>query len=291
MGVELFTTDSADDAVSDPSSGAAKIALEEHTLLDRPDHVERWRTLVPRIPTGMLEKLVPRLADTSERRLEEMDKGGVDLEVLSNVATVQGDLDPATALRLAREANDHLAEVVRARPDKFAAFATTPLQHPAAGVDELERAVTQLGLRGSMIFGQTAGRYLDDPYFDPFWERAEALHVPVYLHASDAPELPPSLHGRPELVGAWSWTAETATHALRIVFGGVFERFPGSRLVLGHMGETLPFLLWRLDQRARVSLIVTADLAPVTQRARKPDLSATHRYPEPSLVRRLVGSG
>ena len=236
----------------EPASAAAKIALEEHTLLPRPDHIERWRTLVPMIPTAMADKLIPQLADTVGRRLEEMDKGGVDLAVLSNVASVQGDAGPAAALRLAREANDHLAEVVRARPGKFAAFATTPLQHPAVGADELERAVTQLGLRGTMLFGHTAGRYLDDPSFDPFWERAQALNVPVYLHAADAPELPSSLRGRPELAGAtWSWTAETATHALRIVFGGVLERFPGTRLVLGHLGETLPFFLWRLDQRAR----------------------------------------
>jgi 2,3-dihydroxybenzoate decarboxylase len=133
-----------------------------------------------------------------------MDKGGVELAVLSNVATVQGDADPAAALRLAREANDHLAEVVRARPDKFAAFATTPLQDPAAGAAELERAVTQLGVRGTMLFGQTAGRYLDDRSSDPFWERAQALNVPVYLHAADAAVLPASLAGRPELVGYWS---------------------------------------------------------------------------------------
>jgi 2,3-dihydroxybenzoate decarboxylase len=228
-----------------------KIALEEHMLLAQPDHIERWRTLVPMIPKAMADRLIPQMADTAQRRLEEMDKGGVDLAVLSNGASVQGDLDPTTALRLAREANDHLAEVVRARPDKFAAFATTALQDPEAGADELERAVTQLGLRGTMLFGHTAGRYLDDPRFYPFWERAEALNVPVYLHASDAPELPASINGRPELVGAtWSWTVETATHVLRLVFGGVFERFPGTRLVLGHAGETLPYVLWRLDQRA-----------------------------------------
>jgi 2,3-dihydroxybenzoate decarboxylase len=238
--------------VPEPAGAGAKIALEEHTLLARPDHIERWRSLVPMLPTATQDELIPRLADTGERRLEEMDKGGVDLAVLSNVGSVQGDADPAAALRLAREANDQLAEVVRARPDRFAAFATTPLQDPAAGADELERAVTQLGLRGTMLFGATGGRYLDDPGFDPFWERAQALGVPVYLHAADAPQLPASLAGRPELVGAtWSWTAETATHALRIVFGGVLERFPRTRLVLGHLGETLPFFLWRLDQRAR----------------------------------------
>jgi 2,3-dihydroxybenzoate decarboxylase len=176
---------------------------------------------------------------------------------------VQGSLDPASALRLAREANDHFAEVVRARPERFAAFATTPLQDPEEGADELQRAVEQLGLIGTMLFGQTGGRYLDDRFFDPFWERAQDLDVPVYLHAADAPALPPSQAGRPELRGpTWSWTAETATHALRIVFGGVFDRFPRVQVILGHMGETLPYFLWRLDQRAAAFADHAASVKP-----------------------------
>jgi 2,3-dihydroxybenzoate decarboxylase len=227
-----------------------KIALEEHVVLDQEDHIDRWRTMVPMIPEQFLPKIVSQLTDTTHR-LELMDQGEIDLAVLSNAAVVQGVLEPQAALRIARESNDHLAEVVRERPDRFAAFATTPLQHPGEGADELQRAVEQLGLVGTMLFGCTDGHYLDDRSFDPFWERAQDLDVPVYLHAADAPTQPPSQAGRPELRGAtWSWTAETATHALRIVFGGVFERFPGVRLILGHMGETLPFFLWRLDQRA-----------------------------------------
>ena len=115
-----------------------KIALEEHVVLDREDHLDRWRTLVQMIPEQFVQQIIPRLTDTS-RRLDLMDQGGVDLAVLSNVATVQGFVEPRAALRLAREANDYLAEVVRARPDRFAAFATTPLQHPQEGADELQR--------------------------------------------------------------------------------------------------------------------------------------------------------
>jgi 2,3-dihydroxybenzoate decarboxylase len=227
-----------------------KIALEEHVLLDREEHIDRWRTIVPMIPQQFQQQLITQLTDTSHR-LEVMDQSGIDLAVLSNAGVVQGSLDPASALRLAREANDYFAEVVRARPERFAAFATTPLQDPQEGADELQRAVEQLGLVGTMLFGQTGGRYLDDRFFDPFWERAQDLDVPVYLHAADAPALPPSQAGRPELRGpTWSWTAETATHALRIVFGGVFDRFPRVQVILGHMGETLPYFLWRLDQRA-----------------------------------------
>jgi 2,3-dihydroxybenzoate decarboxylase len=239
-----------------------KIALEEHMLLDQEDHIDRWRTLVPMIPEQFQQRLIAQLTDTS-RRLEVMDQAGIDLAVLSSGAVVQGSLDPQAALRLARETNDHLAEVVRARPDRFAAFAATPLQHPEEGADEMQRAVEQLGLVGTMLFGQTGGRYLDDRSFDPFWERAQDLGVPVYLHAADAAALPASQAGRPELRGpTWSWTAETATHALRIVFGGVFDRFPDVRVILGHMGETLPFFLWRLDQRAGAFADDAPELAP-----------------------------
>ncbi len=242
-----------------------KIALEEHVLLDREEHVDRWRTLVPMIPEQFQQRIIPRLTDTS-RRLELMDQGEIDLAVLSSGATVQGFLEPGPALRIARESNDHLAEVVRARPDRFAAFATTPLQHPREGADELQRAVEQLGLVGTMLFGHTGGRYLDDRSFDPFWERLQDLDVPVYLHAADAAALPASQSGRPELRGAtWSWTAETATHALRIVFGGVFERFPRVRLILGHMGETLPYFLWRLDQRAAAFADHAPEVTPAEQ--------------------------
>jgi predicted TIM-barrel fold metal-dependent hydrolase len=151
-----------------------KIALEEHVVLDREDYIDRWRTLVPMIPEQFQQRLIAQLTDTS-RRLEVMDQGEIDLAVLSNAAVVQGALEPQAALRIAREANNHLAEVVRARPDRFPAFATTPLQHPQEGADELQRAVEQLGLVGTMLFGQTGGRYLDDRSFDPFWERAQDL--------------------------------------------------------------------------------------------------------------------
>ena len=103
-----------------------------------------------------------------------------------------------------------------------------------------------------MVNGHTNGRYLDERSYDPFWERVEALGVPIYLHPRDPFDAPHMFAGHRELLGAtWSWTVETATHALRLVFGGVFDRHPKARLILGHMGETLPYLLWRLDSRSR----------------------------------------
>ena len=229
-----------------------RIALEEHFVIDQPTHVDRWLTLIPTAPKDITAKIKRPLCDLGEARIAAMAAANIDFAVLSNDATVQGALDAATALTLAREANDRLAKAVQAHPGHFAGFATVPLQDPQAGADEFERAVRDLGMKGAMIFGQTDGRYLDDDRFSPLWERAQALDVPIYLHAADAAVMPATYAGRPELdYATWSWTAETAAHTLRIIFGGVFDRFPRAKLLLGHMGETLPFLLWRLDKRAQ----------------------------------------
>ncbi len=229
-----------------------RIALEEHFVIDEPAHVDRWLTLIPTVPKDITAKIKRPLCDLGEARIAAMAEANIDFAVLSNVGTVQGTLDATTAMTLAREANDHLAKAVQAHPGHFGGFATVPLQDPKAGADEFERAMRDLGMKGAMIIGQTDGRYLDDDRFAPLWERAEALDAPLYLHAADAAVMPATYAGRPELDGAtWSWTAETAAHTLRIIFGGVFDRFPKAKLLLGHMGETLPFLLWRLDKRAQ----------------------------------------
>ena len=229
-----------------------RIALEEHFVIDEPAHVDRWLTLIPNVPRNITAKIKRPLCDLGEARIQAMAEANIDFAVLSNVGTVQGTLDAATAMSLAQQANDHLAKTVQANPAHFAGFATVPLQDPETGADEFERAVRDLGMRGAMIIGQTNGCYLDDDRFTPLWERAEALDAPIYLHAADAAVMPATYARRPELDGAtWSWTAETAAHALRIIFGGVFNRFPKAKLLLGHMGETLPFLLWRLDKRAQ----------------------------------------
>jgi 2,3-dihydroxybenzoate decarboxylase len=229
-----------------------RIALEEHFIIDEPTHVERWRTLVPLIPEDKLSKIKQPLCDLGEGRVAAMAEAGIDFAVLSNVATVQGHLEARTAIKLAREANDRLAEAVQAHPKYFAGFATVPLQDPGAGAAEFERAVRDLGMKGALIIGQTDGAYLDEDRFTPLWEAAQALDVPIYLHAADASVQSATYVGRPELRGAtWSWTAETAAHALRIILGGVFTRFPKARLILGHLGETLPYLLWRIDRRSQ----------------------------------------
>jgi 2,3-dihydroxybenzoate decarboxylase len=198
--------------------------------------------------------VVERLSDFGDRRLHSMEKAGIELAVLSLAGPgVQIERDPAIAAKKAREANDFLAEEIRRRPSRYSGFAHLALQDPRAAADELERCMRDLAFSGAMINGHTNGRYLDDPAHDPFWERAQALSAPIYLHPADPVAPIAALQGHKGLRRAtWEWTFETGTHALRLVFGGVFERFPRVTLILGHLGETLPYLLSRFDSRAKL---------------------------------------
>lgn len=192
-----------------------------------------------------------RLLDITGERLAEMDAAGLDMQVLSlNSPGIQAETDPAVAVAQAAAVNDLLAGVVREHPERFAGFAALPLQDPQAAAKELDRSVTELGMRGALVNAHTQGRYLDDPALRVVWERAEALGVPLYLHPANGVGTPHVIEGHPELVGPmWSWGTETASHFLRCVFGGVFDDFPGAKLLLGHMGEGLPYVMWRLDSR------------------------------------------
>ncbi|MFD6798668.1 amidohydrolase family protein [Streptomyces cyaneofuscatus] len=192
-----------------------------------------------------------RLLDITGKRLAEMDAAGLDMQVLSlNSPGIQAETDPAVAVAQAAAVNDLLAGVVREHPERFAGFAALPLQDPQAAAKELDRSVTELGMRGALVNAHTQGRHLDDPALRVVWERAEALDVPLYLHPANGVGTPHVIEGHPELVGPmWSWGTETASHFLRCVFGGVFDDFPGAKLLLGHMGEGLPYVMWRLDSR------------------------------------------
>lgn len=192
-----------------------------------------------------------RLLELGEERLAAMDEAGLDVQVLSlNSPGIQAEPDPAAAVARAAAVNDLLASVVAEHPTRYAGFAALPLQDPRAAARELDRAVTQLGLRGALVNAHTQGRYLDHPELRVVWERAEGLGVPLYLHPANGVDTPHVIQGHPELVGPmWSWGVDTASHVLRLVFGGVFDDFPEARLLLGHMGEGLPYALWRLDSR------------------------------------------
>lgn len=229
-----------------------KIVLEEHfstpAMSGYASHLEAI------IDPDCFKVYKSRLFDFEELRLNEMDKHGIDMSVLSvTTPGVQAERDRNTAVAKAREANDFLATVIQRNPTRFSGFAHLALQDPVEAANELERAVTQLGLRGALINGHTHGEYLDEEKFWPVWERAQDLGVPIYLHPADAPDVPKALNGYPEMLGpTWAWGMETATHALRMVFSGLFDRFPKATLILGHMGESLPFVLWRLDSRYKM---------------------------------------
>jgi 2,3-dihydroxybenzoate decarboxylase len=230
-----------------------KIALEEHFMF--PGLVEYWKETAANIDRDLFERALGALSDFGERRLETMDKNAVEFAVLSLAGPgVQVERNTETAVRVAREANDLLAHEIQRQSGRYGGFAHLPMQDPRAAADELQRCVTDLGFQGAMINGQSNGVYLDDDRFSPFWERASALDAPIYIHPSNPPDRPYMYSGHPELWGPmWSWGIETANHLMRIIFAGVFDRHPKARVILGHMGEALPFQLWRIDSRWKIS--------------------------------------
>lgn len=246
-----------------------KIALEEHFL--PPDYLDYWADSVAGLPEPAIDNLRRRLLDFGELRLASMDEAGIEIAVLSLAGPgVQCEPDVATATRRAKEANDFLAGEIAKNPKRYRGFAHLALQDPKGAADELERCVSQLGFCGALINGQTGGHYLDEDMYAPFWERAEALNAPIYLHPGDPFRTYHALDGQLQLRRpAWEWTVETGTHALRMIFNGTFERFPGATLVLGHMGETIPYQLWRFDSRAKFNASPTKRKEPPSFYARR----------------------
>jgi len=227
-----------------------KIALEEHFL--SPEYIEPWLPTVAAMPAAKRDYLFGALTDFGERRLASMDKAGIKRAVLGLAGPgAQTERDTAKAIRDAKTSNDFLAREIQKQPDRYSGFAHLAMQDAKAAADELERCVTQLGFCGAMVNNHTNGQYLDHPSLAPFWERAEALGTLIYLHPADPVTVAPVLDGHPGLRRAtWEWGFETGSHALRLIFDGVFDRHPKAKLGLGHLGETLPYLLWRFDSRA-----------------------------------------
>ena len=199
-------------------------------------------------------EMLKRLHDLGEYRISHMDAAGVDMQVLSHGAPSLQKIGADKAAGLARRANDRLAAACQKYPTRFAAFAALPTADPVAAAAELERCV-KMGFKGAMIHGLSNGDFLDEPKFDPIWAMAERLDVPIYLHPSVPHQAVTDVYYKkfmqdfPMVIrAAWGFTVETATIAIRMVLGGVFERHPKLKLILGHFGETLPFLVWRIDQ-------------------------------------------
>lgn len=230
-----------------------KIALEEHfateeTLMDSAGY----------LPPHTWPELKSRLLDIQDRRVRLMDEHGVEIMILSlNAPAVQAIPDPVRASEVARRANDFLAEEVAKRPQRFRAFAALPMQDPAMASRELERCVKELKFVGALVNGFSqigdvnTAVYYDLPQYRPFWATVAALDVPFYLH----PRNPLPIHaqiyeGHSWLLGpTWAFGQETAVHALRLMGSGLFDEHPGLQIILGHMGEGLPYSMWRVDNR------------------------------------------
>jgi predicted TIM-barrel fold metal-dependent hydrolase len=229
------------------------ITIEEHYLAD--GFREAMKKLEGSSARSIYSRVEEKLSDLGAGRLKDMDAGGIDLQVIShNVVNIDA-LSVNEIVRLAQQANDQLAAAVAAHPDRFAGFATLPMTDSRAAADELERAVRSLGFKGACINGTTGGLFLDDPVFLPILERAAALDVPVYIHPAEPPEVVRKAYyeGFDPMVSrflstsGWGWHSELGIHALRLILAGVFDRLPNLQIIIGHMGEMLPFMLARID--------------------------------------------
>jgi len=238
------------------------VALEEHFV--RPDLVARidqttiaergWPINADNQPAAM--KRDAPLEDVGDGRIAALDEAGITVQVLSSATPGPELLDPEAGIAFARDYNDGLAATVAEHPDRYAGFATLPVT-AAAAADELERCVREFGFVGTMINGTTNGKFLDAPDFEPILARAEALDVPIYVHPN---LLVPGVFDRyysglPGTTGftasmsAWGWHSETAVHILRLVLSGALDRHPQLKIIIGHMGEGLPVMLDRFDDK------------------------------------------
>jgi 2,3-dihydroxybenzoate decarboxylase len=252
------------------NAGYKRIASEEAFAF--PELLKRYRTLLDKQPTddpgfsslwgfflGKSEraiKLVSRIQDLGEGRIHDMNESGIAKQVISLTAPGVQVFDAATATSLATSSNDQLAEAVRKYPERFAGLTAIAPQDPRNAAKELERGVKALGLKGAILNSHTRGEYLDDPKFWEIFESAEALNVPIYLH----PNTPsPAMVGpflKYKLDGAiYGFAVETGLHMLRIIVSGAFDRFPGLKIVVGHLGEAIPYWLFRIDFMHRLRVL------------------------------------
>ncbi|HUQ74533.1 MAG TPA: amidohydrolase family protein [Burkholderiales bacterium] len=230
-----------------------KIALEEHFAI--PETLNDSKGF---LPDALWPELSSRILDIHGRRIEEMDRHGVEIMILSlNAPAVQAIPDAKKAAEIARRANDYLAAEIAKRPSRFRGFAALAMQDPDEATRELQRCVKELGFVGSLVNGfsqvheQESMVYLDDARYAGFWSECAKLEAPLYLHPRNPlPSAAQIYAGHPWLLGpTWAFAQETAVHALRLMASGLFDRHPGLQIVLGHMGEGLPYSIWRCDNR------------------------------------------
>jgi predicted TIM-barrel fold metal-dependent hydrolase len=275
-----------------------KIALEEHFGATDPDIVEQSAEHFT--PDAWPERRA-MLLDIQDERLRLMDAGGIELSVLSLLAPgIQSLWKSVQAVDWAHRLNDYAGEQVALRPDRFASFAALPMQDPDAATAELHRTVRDLGFKGALIngFSQVGDEntvvYLDDSRYEGFWAAVQELDVPIYLHPRDPlAQHSHSYDGHPWLLGsAWAFSVETGTHALRLMGSGLFDRYPGVQVILGHFGELLPFNIWRTDHRVEVAPRGIPALKPFGYYLRHNFyLTTSGNYRTPALMNSLVEVG
>lgn len=218
-------------------------------LVDADPEVTRFDYKLWRMITSDLEADTPkRLLDLEKIRLAEMDEYGVTMHLLSLTSPGVQMLDADTAVGIARSTNDELAETIKRHPHRFAGLATVAPQNPQEAVREIERAKTKLGLNGIVINSHTNNEYLDNKFYWPILEAAEAFDMPIYLHPrTPSDQMRPPFDDYNMGSAFWGYGMETSTHFVRLMMSGAFDQFPNLRIVLGHMGEAVHFWIWRLD--------------------------------------------
>jgi len=229
------------------------ITLEEH--ITTPEILKAAQMPATGAFAAYVQAMNSKLLDMGEGRIADMDAAGIDLQVLSVSANAVDKLEPATATAIVRDANDQMDAAVRAHPRRFAAFATLALHEPDKAAVELERCILELKFKGVMLNGTSSGLFFDHPRFIPIFEAAASLDVPVYLHPAPPPKpvmeayyggLPGSL-GSMLSTAMWGWHVETGMHSLRLILSGLFDRVPRLKIIVGHMGENLPYSIARAE--------------------------------------------
>ncbi len=235
-----------------------KIAFEEHFAI--PETLEETRAFAG--DGNVWDEFTRQILDLEDERLERMDNTGIEFAILSlNSPGVQRMADPKVAMAVAKKGNERMAEAVQKHPDRYAAFAALPMHDPEAAAAELTRCVKELGFKGCMVNGfQQVGtpenvKYYDLPEYRPFWATVSELDVPFYLHPRM--QIPPraqNYEGHPWLMSApWGFAVETSIHSLRLCGSGLFDDYPNLKICIGHLGENIPFGLWRMDARMHFS--------------------------------------
>src|ERR1700683_780057 len=233
------------------------ITLEEHfatpRFLDGPGR--DLKEQAEKFNNARALKLIPQLCDLGDKRIAQMDAAGIDVQIVSLTAPGVEQLEAAEAIALAAETNDFVADAIKKHRTRLGAFAALPTAAPDKAAQELERRERGQIFAGAVVNGHNRGRYLDDKFFWPILECAESLGVPIYLHPTQPPKpvIEASYGGFSSMVTdmlagpGWGWHVETAVHVIRLILGGAFDRYPKLQIVIGHLGETLPFMLQRLD--------------------------------------------